>query len=234
MRDGTLASEKEIWMRRLPPHKEENELMNDRILVKVFCSQELLDLRTISRTRKSPHTFSILRETLAHLEAERWLTVYSLDSSAILRLLEESGGQQILEMDITWLQDQGGGRVAGWKERLRLPYAPFQDFIRAEGEENCTAWKQLSIPEAKNRRVEFHSRERLQEVLRHPVLRHKLGKLLAQEFQWPGTEKIFLYDDFEPYSFFFREYTTRGPGICGGIILSRSGKLRDSHYSVHT
>ena len=89
--------------------------MNDRILVKVFCSQELLDLRTISRTRKSPHTFSILRETLAHLEAERWLTVYSLDSFAILRLLEESVGQQILEMDITWLQDQGGGRVAGWK-----------------------------------------------------------------------------------------------------------------------
>lgn len=63
---------------------------------------------------------------------------------------------------------------------------------------------------------------------------NKLGKLLAQKFQWSGTEKIVLYDDFEPYSFFFREYTTRGPGICGGIILNRSGKLRDSYYSVHT
>ena len=68
-------------------------------------------------------------------------------------------------------------------------------------------------------RYEFHSRKNLHEVARRPVLRRKLGRVLGRHFQWRGTEKIVIYDDGLPYSFFFEEYTPYGRGICGGIIL---------------
>ena len=42
--------------------------MNDRTLVKLRCNKEILDIRTVSWTRKSPRSFSILRSELQQLE----------------------------------------------------------------------------------------------------------------------------------------------------------------------
>ena len=42
--------------------------MNDRTLVKLQCNKEMLDIRTVSWTRKSPYSFSILRSELQQLE----------------------------------------------------------------------------------------------------------------------------------------------------------------------
>lgn len=47
-------------------------------------------------------------------------------------------------------------------------------------------------------------------------------------------EKIVIYDDGQPYSFFFEEYTPYGRGICGGIILHGAEDLAKAQYSVHT
>lgn len=210
--------------------------MKDRIMVKVTASGEVLDLRTVSRSQKSPGSFSILRERLAQMEREpeQWLIVHSMDSFAVMTLRTETGGQKILEMDITWLQSQGGNRLAGWKERIRLPYAPFHAYVEGNGETERIAWKQLSIPERIDRRLVFHSRERLREVVRYPALRRKLGKLLVRGFQWSGTEEIVIYDDCAPFSFYFQEYRSYGPGICGGIILHQAETLKAAQYSIHT
>ena len=47
-------------------------------------------------------------------------------------------------------------------------------------------------------------------------------------------EKIVIYDDGQPYSFFFEEYTPYGRGICGGIILDGAENLAKAKYSVNT
>ena len=70
----------------------------------------------------------------------------------------------------------------------------------------------------------------LHEVARRPVLRRKLGRVLERHFQWRGTEKIVIYDDGQPYSFFFEEYTPYGIGICGGIILHGAEDLAKAQY----
>ena len=95
-------------------------------------------------------------------------------------------------------------------------------------------WRQLSIPELVTRRYEFRCRKNLHEVTGCRLLRHKLGKILEQHFQWRGTEKIVLYDDSQPYSFFFEEYTPYGRGICGAVILHGIEDIAKARYSVHT
>ena len=95
-------------------------------------------------------------------------------------------------------------------------------------------WHHLSVPEMLMPRYEFHSRKNLHEVARRPVLRRKLGRVLGRHFQWRGTEKIVIYDDGQPYSFFFEKYTPYGRGICGGIILNSAEDLAKAQYSVHT
>ena len=95
-------------------------------------------------------------------------------------------------------------------------------------------WRQLAIPELVTRRYEFRCRKNLQEVTGCRLLRHKLGKILEQHFQWRGTEKIVLYDDSQPYSFFFEEYTPYGRGICGAVILHGIEDIAKARYSVHT
>lgn len=95
-------------------------------------------------------------------------------------------------------------------------------------------WRQLSIPELVTRRYEFRCRKNLQEVTGCRLLRHKLGKILEQHFQWRGTEKIVLYDDSQPYSFFFEEYTPYGRGICGAVILHGIEDIAKARYTAYT
>ena len=195
--------------------------MNDRTMIKVRCDKELLYIRTISWQKKSPHRFAILRSELQKLEQEPNKRVLTSDcgSFASLRLTKGPDGTQILEIRFTWLQEDGNDKVHGWKEDVRIPYEPFRAFSGAGEDMDGAEWRQLSIPELVTRRYEFRCRKNLHEVTGCRLLRHKLGKILEQHFQWRGTEKIVLYDDSQPYSFFFEEYTPYGRGICGAVIL---------------
>lgn len=210
--------------------------MNDRTMVKIRCDRELLSIRTVSRRRKSHHWFAILRDELQQLEQRsgRQHIFNDCGSFAALRLMKPPNGRQILEIRFTWLQEEGGGRVYGWQESIRLPYEPFHAFVEAGENMSGTMWRQLSIPEKVTRRFEFRSRKNLHEVTRRPLLRHKLGKVLERHFRWKGTEKIVIYDDSQPYSFFFEEITPYGTGLCGGIILHGADDLRKAQYGVHT
>lgn len=210
--------------------------MNDRTMIKVRCSKNLLDVWTISRTRKSPRSFAILRSELQQLEQkpESRLISHDCGSYATLRLTKGPDGMRVLEIRFTWLLEDGADQVHGWKEDVRLDYGPFHAFAEAGEDMDGAEWRQLSIPEKVIRRYEFHSRKNLHEVARRPVLRRKLGKVLDRHFQWRDTEKIAICDDGQPFSFFFQEYTNSGPGICGGIILHGADNLPKAQYSVHT
>lgn len=210
--------------------------MSDRTMIKVRCDKELLYIRTISWEKKSPHRFAILRSELQKLEQEPNKRVLTSDcgSFASLRLTKGPDSKQMLEIRFTWLQESGNGKVYGWKEDVRLPYAPFHAFAEARENMDGMEWRQLSIPELVTRCYEFRSRKNLHEVALRPVLRRKLGKVLDRHLQWKGTEKIIVYDDGQPFSFFFQEYTLDGSGICGGIILHSAGDLQKAQYSIHT
>ena len=210
--------------------------MNDRTLVKLRCGKELLDIWTVSWTRKSPCSFSILRSELQQLEQRPQSRLISSDcgSFAVLRLAQGPDGTKMLDIRFTWLQEIGAGKVQGWQESIRLPYEPFHVFVEIGEDMDGAEWRHLSVPEMVTPRYEFHSRKNLHEVARRPILRRKLGRVLERHFQWRGTEKIVIYDDELPYSFFFEEYTPYGRGICGGIILHDAEDLAKAQYSVHT
>ena len=80
--------------------------MNDRTLVKLRCNKEMLDIRTVSWTRKSPYSFSILRSELQQLEQRPQNRLISGDcgSFAVLRLTQRPGDMKMLEIRFTWLQ----------------------------------------------------------------------------------------------------------------------------------
>lgn len=60
--------------------------MNDRTLVKLRCNKEILDIRTVSWTRKSPRSFSILRSELQQLEQRPKNRLISSDCGSLLTL----------------------------------------------------------------------------------------------------------------------------------------------------
>ena len=190
--------------------------MNDRTLVKLRCNKEMLDIRTVSWTRKSPYSFSILRSELQQLEQRPQNRLISGDcgSFAVLRLTQRPGDMKMLEIRFTWLQEIGAGKVHGWQENIRLPYEPFHVFVENGEDMDGAEWRHLSVPEMLMPRYEFHSRKNLHEVARRPV------GIVARSAQL--------------YSFFFEEYTPYGRGICGGIILNSAEDLAKAQYSVHT
>ena len=91
---------------------------------------------------------------------------------------------------------------------------------------NGAAVPLLTIKDYRNPVIEFQSRKNLKAVVSEPILRKKLGKFLSCHFAWKSSTRIVVYDDFEPYSFFFREERQTGMGICGGIILHDRNNLK--------
>ena len=83
--------------------------MNDRTLVKLRCNKEILDIRTVSWTRKSPRSFSILRSELQQLEQRPKNRLISSDcgSFAVLQLTQGPDGVKMLEIA------DGSGRITG-------------------------------------------------------------------------------------------------------------------------
>lgn len=211
-------------------------MRKDRIMVKAKCSGDLLDIRTVSWRKKSPDCFTFLRQNFQNLEAapDRALTVSDGSSFASLRLCRQRGSTRLLEIRFTWLQQAGADGVTGYTETVRLPYDKFHAFALHEENIDGQAWSHLSIPETSRCRLEFRSVRNLHEVARRPLFRHKLGKLLEHSFQWKYSEKIVIYDDSTPFSFYFQEHTPYGPGVCGAIILSGRENPRTAVYSIHT
>lgn len=204
--------------------------MENRTLVKIIAEKHGLTFRTISRTRKSPQTFYILRDAFEELEnlLNPAVTVNDIRSYAELR---RSVPRKTVQVRFCWLSGNEE-QLSGWAETVILPYDDLIRFARkgAEGE----IWSVLSLEDGNLPRLIFGAGRNLHAVVRNKLARRKLSKCLRSSFHWPQAESIHFYDDSVPYSFFFREIREGQPGICGGLILHGQEDMSKACYSIHT
>lgn len=208
--------------------------MNNRTMVKIYETDDSYSIKTVSRGFKSPHRFIILKEVFDKLEQQGSVIVNDMNSYARLILVKNQEGQKILQIHFTWIEASEDMIQNGRKEIIRLPYAIFREPVFNElcsGQDK----KILSIQsDGKKPEIVFKSRSHLREVVNRPILRSKLVRFLDNHFNWIESQYIVITDDCEPYSFGFTEYTERGLGICGGIILHGRENLKTSYYGIHT
>lgn len=208
--------------------------MNNRIMIKLSASEDCITLRTFTKEYHSPQGFILTQKEMMELEEKGHLTVSDIRSFAELALRKSIEQEEILEIVFTWLSDAGGGKVSGMTETVRLPYEKFKELVE-ESRENGTQKRMLSLEEESRVKVTFQSGRNLKAVAETKALRKKLGKFMADHFQrWKGSRQITVYDDFEPYSFFFQEQTPYGAGMCGGVILHGRENLEKAYYGIHT
>lgn len=202
--------------------------MKDRTLVYMTFRNDYVGMRTVSRSQKSPHRFYISRYKLEELEHKSEVIANDIHSFAILR---RNVCAETIEIAFTWLGSEGNS-VSGYQDAIALPYGKMMECLH--GSKPCV-WKALSIDNSmKQAKIVFKSRKNLHAALENGIIRRKLIRFLRDQFQWERSEKIEVYDDFMPYSFFFRETRDGEAGISGGIILHGQEDMETAYYSMHT
>lgn len=206
--------------------------MNDRTLVSLIFRADCISLRTVSRSKKSPHHFYILRSRLKELEHTSYMIVHDISSFAVLRRDAYAG---TIEIEITWLSGDGI-TVSGYKEIIILPYEQMTAYLdKSVFEDRPIVWKTLSIDNSHKRpQIIFKCSKNLHAALADNTIRHKLIRSLRDEFRWPRSERIEFYDDFVPYSFVFKEIMNGKSAMTGGLILHNQDDMKKAHYSIHT
>lgn len=207
-------------------------MKSNRTLVKAYALENGIDFRTVSRARKSPRRFYILRTVLEELPADETVIVSDIHCFAALCL---RGSDGTLRIDFTWLQGGCDG-LAGWEESVILPYGSLVDFMHKSSQEGGPEkWKHLSLCADSHPKIIFHDHEGLRKCLENKIVRGKLARALCDNFHYSGAEQIGFYHDFEPYSFLFREMRGDRIGTVGGLILHNwDNDLKKAYYSVHT
>lgn len=201
-------------------------------LIKAYAGEYGIDIRTVSRSRKSPHRFYILRDALADLEHKPKIIVRDIRSFAVLCRNVYDG---TLEIEFNWLHGDGYS-LMGWEETVTLPYEEFAAFVHnSMVESGPKEWKILSIDNyVRQPKLIFNSRRNLCVAIQNSIIRHKLVRFLCDGFCWPDAGRIELCDDFIPYSFTFREIKNGKTALSGGLILHHQDNIQKSYYSIHT
>ena len=206
--------------------------MNNRTLVYMTFRTDCIALRTVSRSRKSPHRFYISRSRLEELEHTPYMIAHDIESFAVLR---RDTYVETIEIELTWLS---GDRyaVSGYKETVILPYSQLVAYLdKSASEDAPVVWKTLSIDNShKQPQLIFKSSKNLHAALTDSTIRRKLVRSLRDEFHWPQSERIEFYDNFLPYSFTFKEIMNGKSAMTGGLILHNQDDIQKSHYSIHT
>ena len=207
-------------------------MIKKNTLVKAYAEEYGIDIRTVSRSRKSPHRFYVLRDALADLEHKPKIIVRDIRSFAVLFL---NSYDSTLEIEFNWLNGNGYN-LMGWEETVTLPYEEFAAFVHnSTVESGPKEWKTLSIDNSvRQPKLIFNSLKNLHKALQNGTVRHKLVRFLRDGFCWPDAEQIELYDDFMPYSFLFREIKNGKTALSGGLILHLQDDIQKSYYSIHT
>ena len=208
--------------------------MSKRTMIKLSAFEDYIYLRTLSEEYRSPQGFTITDKELAEMEEKGYKIVSDIRSFARLFLRKTMDETDILVINFTWLSDAGGGKVLGREETILLSYDKFREYVEESRKNNGEQKRFLSLDEKPRPRIAFQSRRNLKAVTEEKLLRKKLGKVLWRHFAGKGSRQITIYDDFEPYSFFFTEKKVRGNGICGGIILHGQDNMKSATYSIHT
>lgn len=196
--------------------------MNHRILLKAKQMDSFVILHLISREGHKQFWFD--REVISQPVNGRLITK---DGYSFAEIFPQ---KEYVEIKFTWLQDRGFDSFTAKTETIRAP-KEFWDWMTLSTSGGRAV---LALPKTGEMpKIKFRSKNNLQRVVENPVLRHKLSKFLSENFQWQNAKEIILTDDFQPYSFFFREETRNGNfGLCGGVILHKGD--RGCYYGLHT
>ena len=212
--------------------KGDIDIMRKRTLVYMIFREDYVGLRTVSRSKKSPHRFYISRNKLEELEHKPEVIACDIHSFAVLRRDTYAG---TLEIAFTWL---GGDKnsLSGYQDTIILPYDEMVEHLHESvSERKPIVWKVLSVDDSVGQvRIVFKSKKNLHAALGNGVIRRKLIRFLRDQFRWGNSEEIEIYDDFMPYSFFFREIKDGKAGISGGLILHGQEDMKKAYYSMHT
>lgn len=208
--------------------------MTNRIMLCAEAGENAVGIRTVSARMKSPHRFYIGYDEFDRLRQDGWAISSDIHSFVKLRL--DQARDRIVFL-FTWLAGRGPDHVEGTEQTVTLRWSEFEEFLQnSHRQDGSRTFRALSLDTGRDRpRLVFDGdRKNLKAAAGRRRIRHKLGKALARNFNWPDAEEVRLYNDFTPYSFFFREYRDGHPCLCGGLILHNQENMEKAYYGLHT
>lgn len=198
-------------------------------MVKFSATENCVDIKTISRGKKSPRNFTVARSDFIALYRDGHMIVRDMLSFAEFNRNEI---RDTVTICFTWLNNDGYQYV-GWKQIVSVPYDALIDFV-LNGESERSTWKILSIEPKNSPRFVFECPAQLRTCVENKIICRRLAHFLRDNFKWWGADKICFFGDFAPYSFFFQEFRNGAPGIAGGLIYHTGEDLSKGYYSIHT
>ena len=204
--------------------------MDERVMIKLRASDDFIIIRVVIRDRYKRKEFYIHRDKFLSLKEEKSLTA-SDGNFAVFHADEQ---RNELHIRFYWL-NLSNEDFTGRLQTVLIPLSDTLEFVEKSASEfGPKTMCMLSKDSRRRPRLIFQSRRRLAEVVANKQVRRKLVKVLQSHFNWPSSTEIRLYDDFVPYSFFFREFRGDQEGINGGLIFSGRNNMTTATYSVHT
>ncbi len=202
-----------------------------RTLVKVSVREDVVRVRIYSKEVEGVRTFSFFME---NFEFEDFYTPHlyaDLENYVRLMKVDGSSGNELI-FEFMWLHKLGRSEYKGRSEVVRVNLLEFMNAI-GESRKLDGGEKTLLNIEIKMPTVEVRSAKNIKRVAQNKQIRKKFSSFLGKNFQWQNTKKITLFDDFDPYSFYFEEQLyTDSDGLCGGIIYH--GDCQSGRYEIHT
>lgn len=207
--------------------------MNQNTLVKIHVSEDCLIFHTYSRHGGSSPRFFISRKKLTRLSDSGSIYARDQNNLAEIYLICRPDGKMYVHMEFYWLSIFGDETISGRRETIHVPLDIICPLLSAPDK---TVYRVLSKEYTRRPPVIFQSRKNLHAVVSNRRLRKKLSRCLMSHFHsGSGTiQKVVLYDDCEPGSFYFQEYVNDKLRLSGVLLLSGAQNPKTASYSMHT
>ncbi len=212
-----------------PHYKNEVKNLNRKTLVIITMAEKYLVFRTVTMDRKSPHSFMISKAAIDDLYDLPRTVLCEHDCGSFAQIWRNPL-KETVHIRFYWL-NSNGFQLTGWEQTIIVPFDELMSFNKGYMGQR---WALLSLEESRQPKLVFCGKKNLHAAVNDPTVRHKLTRFLRDNFRWLGADEILLYDDMEPYSFFFREMRSGRAGICGGVILHGHANMEKAQYSIHT
>ena len=208
--------------------------MTDRIMLRAYADTHTIAFRTVSARMKPRQRFLICYEEFDRLRENGHIISSDIRSFAKIRIDEK---HDRIVFEFTWLTGRAFDRVEGREQAVDIRWSRFREFLDACREpDGPKEFKAVSLgPRHGRPRLSFvGDQKNLKAAIADRRVRHKLGKALSANFQWPDADEIRIADDFVPYSFFFQEIRDGRSVMCGGLILHGQEDMAKAYYGLHT
>ncbi|MCI9263280.1 MAG: hypothetical protein HFF06_01760 [Oscillospiraceae bacterium] len=201
----------------------------NKTLVKVRKMDKYLYFCTITKERKSPHSFMISTGVLDDLYDLTTAILCEYDCGSFARIWRDPL-RKTVHIRFYWLHSDGV-RFEGWEQTIIIP---FQELMAFNKGYMGDTWSFLSLENYHGPKLVFCKTDNLHSAVNNPVVRKKLSRFLRDNFRWPDWDEIRFYNDLIPYSFFFQTVRDGRIGISGGVILHEQDNMKKAQYALHT